>query len=129
MQKESYKMLNLYVTHGSDGNEVKFENDNEVKSNLNNLAVFMQQFDADDCCTVEQGLKELEDYRASTYNDNEDWESVKSAFLQAVEGKVGKFYTWGIEYDCDLMFIEEGEQLISLDELVTKLEESEQQLG
>lgn len=60
--------------------------------------------------TLEAGLAELYDYFQTGGREEyevEEFEKLKKDFVNQVENKIGKFYLWGVEYDCDLMFIEE----------------------
>lgn len=73
---------------------------------------------------LEEGLSELDDYYMDNGNGMEEderldkeWEKVKDEFRSKVKGKEGFFWLWGVEYDYELMFVEEDsiEELFSLE--------------
>ena len=71
--------------------------------------------------SLEEGLSMMDDYinRFSDVSDLEtefpDYVKSRQQFEKEVSGKVGKFYIWSIEYDLQLMFIED--QAASMNEM------------
>ena len=64
--------------------------------------------------SLEEGLRVMDDYvnQFSSVSDLEtefpDYVKSRQQFEKEVSGKVGKFYIWAIEYDTQLMFIEDS---------------------
>ena len=77
--------------------------------NLDRFHEFLHQLY--ELCRLEEVLKELNDY-FSDYGDRSEedvieFEKLKSEYVEMIGDKKGKFYLWGIEYDLQLMFIED----------------------
>ena len=109
-------MINLFVCHINDGGDIGIDYDDE--KGFWNSFLCENQGDIEWCeRDLESGLSELESYFTvdgsveRNEKDVKEFEEKKKEFLKSIEGKKGKFYMWGVEYDCDLCFIEEGEGL------------------
>ena len=104
-------MLNLCVVHGSDGGDVRVETKNSMYEEC--LEVFVGGVENDEWEEVdlEKGLFECKKYGNDSGSNMENWDEVVKKYVDEVSEKKGKFYLWGVEYDLDLMFVEEGEKL------------------
>lgn len=103
-------LINLVVVNLNDGGDLSIERD-EVEESWND---FVEENEGDISYfekSLEDGLKECDDYfngyGERSEEDKKEWNELKENYKKMVEGKNGKFYVWGIEYDCDLMFVEE----------------------
>ena len=116
--------VNICVMNINEGGEVYVEE----KMNDMFLKLFLDGFKDEECewgvVDLEEGLSELDDYYMDNGNGMEEderldkeWEKVKDEFRSKVKGKEGFFWLWGIEYDYELMFVEEDsiEELFSLE--------------
>ena len=98
--------LNLCVMNLNDGGELILERYDEMDEE------YVEIFEEDKWeVSLEEGLKELNDY-FSDYGDRSEedvieFEKLKSEYVEMIGDKKGKFYLWGIEYDLQLMFIED----------------------
>ena len=98
--------LNLCVMILNDGGELILERYDEMDEE------YVEIFEEDKWeVSLEEGLKELNDY-FSDYGDRSEedvieFEKLKSEYVEMIGDKNGKFYLWGIEYELQLMFIED----------------------
>lgn len=103
-------MINIFVS-AEDGCTV-VEDDQEVRSKVDCLCAFLND-DSVLASSVELGEAEqrLREYAQNWCEDLVEFEQKMLEFKEKINGKVGKFYEWGVEYDSDIMFVEEGEKL------------------
>ena len=116
-------LLNLVVCNLNDGGDLFIDNGGDVniyedddgnEEELTEWKQFGKEND-DDIETfevsLENGLQECDDYFTNygerSQEDKEKWNKLKLEYCEKVKDKVGKFYIWGVEYDCDLMFVED----------------------
>ena len=121
--------VNLCVMNINEGGEVYVENKMEDLF----LSVFLRGFVGECLCegdvcecefklencswgevSLEEGLSELDDYYFNNGNGmdgderlDKEYRRVKEEFKKKVEGREGRFYLWGGEYDYELFFVEE----------------------
>lgn len=103
--------VNLVCCHGSDGGDLSIDDGGEfwdkfVYENEGDISWAEQ--------TLEDGIAECDKYFEDTHDqsdeeDKKEWQELKEQFRQQVAGLTGKFYVWGVEYDCDLMFLPEDQ--------------------
>jgi len=103
--------LNLCVMNLGDGGELMLEREGDVDEE------FMECFEDGlkekewSVVSLEDGLKELDDYfndyGERDEEDVEEWNMLKKEYVKEIGDRKGKFYVWGVEYDCELMFIED----------------------
>ena len=103
--------LNLCVVNANDGGELMLEELREMESDFKECFRDGLEEDEWNVVTLENGLKELDDY-FSDYGDRDEeevkeWKKLKEDYVSMIGDKKGKFYVWGVEYDCELMFIED----------------------
>jgi len=109
------KIINLCVVDVNDGGEVYIENGFNMKDDV--FEVLEYKYDSEckyeklEECSLEDGINDLREY----YNrlddcSEEDWKlfnNIVDLFRIKVGNKKGKFYGWDIEYDSELVFVEE----------------------
>lgn len=101
--------VNLVCCHGSDGGDLFIDNGGEqwdrfVHENNGDIAWAEK--------TLGDGMFEVDEYfYDNTCDDNNEtkWLELKKQFVDQVAGLTGKFYVWGVEYDCDLMFLPDNQ--------------------
>lgn len=101
--------INLVVCHGGEGGELFIDTGGEpwdrfVHENKGDIGWTER--------TLEDGMFECDEYfYDNTCDDNNEgkWQELKEQFAKQVAGLTGKFYVWGVEYDCDLMFVPEDQ--------------------
>lgn len=102
--------INLVCCHGSDGGELSIDDGGEfwdkfVYENDGDIAGFET--------SLEDGIAECDKYFTDTHDPDEqtkqEWQELKEQFRQQVADLTGKFYVWGVEYDCDVMFVPEDQ--------------------
>ena len=102
--------LNLCVLDLEEGGDILLEKYDEMNED------FRESFESDleenevKLVSLENGLKELDDY--FEYEEREDdeieeYENKKKEFVSKIEHMEGKFYIWSVEYDLELMFVED----------------------
>ena len=109
-------MINICVA--CDNENVVVQNDVEFRSdeNFDLLNVFITNFDVSKNVSVEEGLKEVEQYGIDYYCQLDNWTESVEKYKELIDDKVGKFYLWSVETDLSLIFVEDSEQLPELSE-------------
>ena len=110
------EMINICVA--CDNENVVVQNDVEFRSdeNFDLLNVFITNFDVSKNVSVEEGLKEVEQYGIDYYCQLDNWTESVEKYKELIDDKVGKFYLWSVETDLSLIFVEDSEQLPELSE-------------
>jgi len=107
------KIINLCVVDVNDGGNVFVESGSEMKED--SFEVLEYKFDSEckyeklEECSLEEGIDDLRGYY-NRFDDVEDWsefDKVVEKFKEMIGSKIGKFYGWDIEYDSELVFVEE----------------------
>lgn len=101
---EKFK-LNLCVVNLNDGGDLILEGYEEMDGEYQ---MIYEEEDELEEVSLEEGLKELEDY-FNDYGERDEvdvelFEQLKKEYVELIGDKKGKFYLWGIEYDLQLMF-------------------------
>ena len=109
-------MINICVA--CDNEKVVVQNDVEFRSdeNFDLLNVFIANFDVSTNVSIEDGLKEVEQYGIDYYCQLDNWSESVEKYKELIGDKVGKFYLWSVETDLSLIFVEDSEQLPELSE-------------
>ena len=100
--------VNLCVVNQNDGGDLLLENDGGKF-----LYLFHEQLVEGDVeeTTLEHGLTELDKYFVDCGTRSEEdkvkWNDLKEQYKELVKDVPGKFYLWGVEYDYELMFVDD----------------------
>lgn len=111
-------MINIFV--GMENEQVTVETDSELRSELGMEAttfVFVLNFHEWKSISLEEGLKNVEQYGTEYACEMSNWTESVDKFKELINGKVGNFYLWSVECDMNLMFVEDGEQLPDISEM------------
>ena len=102
--------LNLCVVNLNDGGELLLEKYENMDKDFINIFDYNLKNKEVGEVNLNEGLIELDEY-FNNYGerdeiDKNNYIKIKSEFINKIGSKVGNYYLWGVEYDLELMFIE-----------------------
>lgn len=104
--------LNLVVLDDQEGGDITLEKYSDMDEEFQQIFNDGLEEGEWEATSLEQGLAELDEYfeERGDPTQQEAYDTAKQQFQSAVQGKQGKFYVHGVEYDLQLMFIESPSQ-------------------
>lgn len=102
--------LNLSVMNLNEGGLFWIDEWENIDSNYR--CMFYEELEEGlESVSIEEGFKDLDEYFGVGDEDREDdvekYEELKKEFINKIGDRKGKFYVWGVEYDCELTFVED----------------------
>lgn len=104
--------LNLVVLDDQEGGDITLEKYSDMDEKFQQIFNDGLEEGEWEATSLEQGLAELDEYfeERGDPTQQEAYDTAKQQFQSAVQGKQGRFYVHGVEYDLQLMFIESPSQ-------------------
>ena len=102
--------LNLSVLHLCEDGSFNIEEWDDIDREFR--CVFYEELeDGMESVSIEEGFKDLDEYFGiedkERVDDLIEYEELKKEFIKKIGDRKGKFYVWGVEYDCELTFVED----------------------
>ena len=102
--------LNLSVMNLNEGGMFWIDEWEDIDSSYK--CIFYEELEEGlESVSIEEGFKDLDEYFGVGDEDREDdvekYEELKKEFIKRIGDRKGKFYVWGVEYDCELSFVED----------------------
>jgi hypothetical protein len=101
--------INLVVLDDHEGGDITLEKFSDMDDEFQQIFTDGLEEGEWEATSLQQGLAELDEYfeERGDPSRQDEYNAKKQQFQSAVQGKAGKFYVHGIEYDLQLMFVEE----------------------